>query len=128
MDDVKRWVNLAFVFGAMILGWFWSNTTSVILGLFDQRDFHILGEYVTLSVVIGIVLAIITTIVLYKNKTIYKKSIEVADEMKRVTWPTWDETKHAMKVVIITSIIVALILCIFDFCAEHLTALILKIG
>lgn len=128
MDEVKRWVNLSYVFIAILLSWLFVNFAKAVFGAASILDAQILGDHVTYSIVVGIVLALVVTIVLYKNRGIYDGSLHVAREMRKVTWPNWDETKYAMKVVIVTSLIVAVILFCFDLVARELTALILGIS
>lgn len=128
MDKVKRYVNLSFVFAAAVLTWFFVNLSKWAMGVFKIADIRLMGEYVTYSTVIGLVLAVIGTIILWRNPKIYGGAINVARETSKVTWPTFDETKSAMKVVVVTSVIVAGILFCFDFVAKELTALILGIN
>lgn len=128
MDEVKRYVNLSFVFGATIMAWFFVNLSKWAMGVFKIADVRLMGEYVTYSTIIGLVLAVVTTIVLWRNPKIYGGAINVARETRKVTWPTFDETKDAMKIVVVTCLIVACILFCFDFAAKELTGLILGIN
>ena len=127
MDDLRRWVNLAFLFGAIILWWLFANMTSSVLGILNIFDTRILGELVTMSTLIGGAIAIILVFALWRNVKIYESSLNVAREMKKVTWPNFEETKQATKVVIVTTIIVALILSGFDLVFKWLTDLILGV-
>jgi len=128
MDEVKRYVNISFVFVMMIMAWLLINIISTIFGLADISDSELMGENVRYSTVCGLILAIIGTVVLWRNSKIYNWALNVAYEMKKVTWPTMDETIYAMKVVIATSLIVALILTVFDLSAKFTTHWILGIG
>ena len=128
MDEVKRYVNLAFIVAAMIMAWLLTNVVKWGLGMFHIRDMNLMGEYVTIGSVTGIVLAVTTTVLLWKNARVYSWTLNVANEMKQVTWPTANETKYAMKVVIVMSCIVALILFCFDLVSKWLTGLILGIN
>jgi len=127
MDEVKRYVNLSYIIAAMIMSWFWMKLSAWVLSVAHVADVHLLGERVTYSTISGIVLGIITAVILWRSPKIYEGSLNVAREMKKVTWPNGEETKYAMKVVIATSLIVALILFCFDFAAKELTDLILGI-
>ena len=127
MGDLRRWVNLAFLFGAIILWWLFANMTSSVLGILNIFDTRILGELVTMSTLIGGAIAIILVFALWRNVKIYESSLNVAREMKKVTWPNFEETKQATKVVIVTTIIVALILSGFDLVFKWLTDLILGV-
>ena len=127
MDEVKRYVNLSFIIAAIIMSWFLMKFSSLILSLCNAPDERLMGEHVTYSTIAGILLAIVITVLLWKNSKVYEGALSVAREMKKVTWPTGDETKYAMKVVIAMSLIVAAILFGFDFVAKGLTDLILGV-
>lgn len=128
MDEVKRYVNLSFVFAAAVMTWFFVNLSKWAMGMFKIADVRLMGDYVTYSTVIGLLLAVVGTIVLWRNPKIYGDAINVARETRKVTWPSFDETKSAMKIVVVTSIIVATILFCFDFVAKELTGIILGIN
>ncbi len=127
MDEVKRYVNLSFIVAAMVASWLYVNIVSLLLAVLKISDIRILGENVTMATLIGIGLGILTMVLLWRNAKVYTWALNVAYEMKKVTWPTGDETKYAMKVVIIMAIIVACILFCFDMGAKTLTDLILGI-
>lgn len=128
MDEVKRYVNLSFIIACIIMSWFYMKFAAFIMGMFQLADERVMGERVTYSTVAGILLAIVTTVLLWRSPRIYEGSLNVAREMKKVTWPDAEETKYSMKVVIAMSVIVALILFVFDFCSKELTDLILGIN
>ena len=127
MNEVKRYVNLAFVIAAMVMFWFFMKFSELVLSLVQVNDLRLMGEHVTISTVIGGVVAVIVAFLMWRSPKIYEGSLNVAREMKKVTWPTNPETVYAMKVVVATSIIVALILFGFDFVAKEVTELILGI-
>ena len=128
MNEVKRYVNLAFIFAAMIMAWFFMKFSAFVMGLASVTDVRLMGEHVTYSTISGIVISIIVTILMWRSPKIYEGSLNVAREMKKVTWPTKSETVYAMKVVVATSLIVAAILFSFDVVAKELTELILGIN
>ena len=132
MEEVRRYVNIAYIFVAIISAWFFMKITALVFAVANASDAPIfeelLGTSVTYSTIIGIVLGAAFAIFLARNPKIYEGSLNVAHEMKKVTWPTSDETKYAMKVVIAMSLIVAAILFAFDFVAKELTELILGIN
>lgn len=128
MDEVKRYVNLAYIIAAIVMSWFFMNFAAWVLSVAHVNDTRLMGEHVTYSTIAGLVLGIIAAILLWRSPKIYEGSLNVAREMKKVTWPTGDETKYAMKVVIATALIVAAILFAFDFVAKWLTDLILGIN
>ena len=128
MDEVKRYVNLAFIIAALVMSWFYMQLAEWILSVFHVNDVQLMGAHVTYSTIAGIVLGVVTAIILSRRARVYEGALNVAREMKKVTWPTGDETKYAMKVVIITTIIVAMILFFFDVGAKLLTDKIFELG
>lgn len=127
MDDVKRYVNLAFIIAGIIMSWFLMKMSGWLMDELSFPDARLMGEHVTYSTIAGGVLAVIITVALWKWPKVYAGALNVAREMKKVSWPTFDETKHAMKVVVVFSCIIAAILFGFDFVAKELTDLILGI-
>ena len=125
MDEVRRYVNLAFIIAAMIMSWFCMKLSELVMAIIPITDRRLMGEHVTYSTIAGIILGVATAILLWRSPRIYEGALNVAREMKKVTWPTGDEVKYAMKVVIIMSLIVSIILFCFDFCAKQLTDAIL---
>ena len=49
---------------------------------------------------------------------------EVRQELSKVTWPSWNETKLATIVVIVTTLIIALVLGVLDLVWGALSSLI----
>jgi preprotein translocase subunit SecE len=70
------------------------------------------------------VTASVTAIVMYRNDRMYHLTNEVAQELKKVTWPTAKEVRAATLVVIVMAIISAIILGLFDFVWSNLTELV----
>lgn len=127
MNDIKRYVDLAFIFAAMIMSWFFMKFSESMLAVFSVTDTRLMGEHVTISTISGIVLGVVVAVMMWRNARIHEGAVAVASEMKKVTWPTSDETKYAMVVVVVMSVIVSAILFLFDFCSKQLTDLILGI-
>jgi len=132
MEEVRRYVNIAYIFVAIIAAWFFMKIVALVFAVANAPDAPIwddlLGSSVTYSTIIGIILGAVLAIALTRSPKVYEGSLNVAREMKKVTWPTADETKYAMIVVIVMSLIVAGILFAFDFVAKQLTELILGIN
>ena len=51
-------------------------------------------------------------------------AMEVGNELSKVTWPSWNETKLSTIVVIITTLIIAAILGLLDLAWGSLSSLI----
>ena len=78
------------------------------------NDFQILGEGWSLSTVIGFAVAAVAAVVVWRIPKTQTASLEVALELRRVTWPTLRETRAATVAVIVASFVAAIILGGFD--------------
>lgn len=126
MNPNRRWIALFFfLFGLLV----WILTDKFISTIlfwvgFDHFNLHLLGERFTLTTLVGLITALTLTLWMYRHPTISSLSNEVVVELKKVTWPTAQETRSATLVVIITVFIMAFFLGIFDlFWSKLLNAL-----
>ncbi len=69
-------------------------------------------------------IAILVTVVMYRNDRFYTLANEVSGELKKVTWPTGKEVRAATFVVIVMAIISAIILGLFDLLWSQLTDMV----
>jgi preprotein translocase SecE subunit len=107
-------VGFFFIASAMVVAFVLSQAFASLLAVLKVTDSAILGDRVTLSVLLGVVIAAAAaggTFVWPKTKNYISA---VADELNKVNWPSWAETKVNTLVVIATSIIAAMILGVFD--------------
>lgn len=117
---LERWVQLAFVVAALTLIWLADHLISGIWYLFADPDEALVSAG---SVVTGIVGAIL----LYRNRPAYTLIHDVVEELSKVTWPTRKETSQSTVVVVITSLVAALILFMFDSVWSAVTDLVYKV-
>jgi preprotein translocase subunit SecE len=113
--NVKRYVNIGFVFGGLIAWMILAPFFAWALELISPKvNFAILGADFRLSNILGLAAAVAGTALLFAKESVHTGAIEIANELSKVTWPKWTETRNATTIVIITTIIVALILGLFD--------------
>jgi preprotein translocase subunit SecE len=122
--DPKRLVLIFFVFAAIALAVFLERLVGFTLSALRMADPAILGEDWTLSTVIGYGVAAFAAVVTWKSARIQHLGLEVAGELKKVTWPSMRETRAATIAVVVASFIAAVILGTFDFVWARLSALI----
>lgn len=127
--QVKRYVNMAFVLGAllawMMLSPFFAWLIELIAPAWDKP---LIGVGFRVSNVLGLVGASVFAIWAWTNENVYGQAIEIGNELSKVTWPKWEETRISTIVVIVTTLIVAIILGLFDFVWAKITGLIYQIG
>jgi preprotein translocase subunit SecE len=108
-------VHAMFLSGGVLLFFLLQWTADWIWGYFARHP----PEFAIQAVALLGALAIGVT--MYRNERVYSLANDVASELKKVTWPTWKETKAATLVVIVTVVICATLLFIFDAAWSWLT-------
>ena len=111
-------VHLMYLCGAVLLFYVLQWSIDWIWGYFGSppSEFNITA--------IAAVVAIVVGISFYRSDRIYGLANEVAQELKKVTWPTAKEVRAATIVVIVMAVVSAIILGLFDFVWSNLTELV----
>ena len=112
---------VAFVVFDKTLKWIWAELKPTV-------DYALLGSYVTLTSAIALGLAVLFTLFLYKKPGVFPYLSEVVAELKKVTWPSWDETKRSTVVVIVFTILLSAYLAAFDWVWQHITQFLTTLG
>lgn len=121
VEQPKRIVAIAYVAAALVLGIFLERVIALALAYTRVNDFAIFGDW-SLSTVIGFGVAAIAAIVIWRIPRTQAVSLEVALELRRVTWPSLRETRAATVAVIVASTVAAVILGLFDMVWSWLSA------
>ncbi|MCA9526940.1 MAG: preprotein translocase subunit SecE [Myxococcales bacterium] len=125
MDASKRLVNLFFAASTLIAWFIFAKLLASVFVMVGMRDHHLLGKQFTSSTLIGALAAVAALMWTWRHVRFRPLVNEVADELVKVTWPSWEETRNQTRITIVVSIVVALILWVFDQVFGNLTALIL---
>jgi preprotein translocase subunit SecE len=120
----SRWVSIGFALGGILLALLLSKALGGILAWFRIPDYAIVGASITATTVGAWAIAGVATVFAWRNERYNMLANEVVQELRKVTWPTWVETRAATVVVIITTIIISIILYFFDMVWSGLTGLI----
>ncbi len=120
----SRWVTIGFTLAGVLLAIVLTKALAGVLDLFRIPDYAVVGGHITVSVIVGWVAAAVITVMYYRNEKYNTLAHEVVQELKKVTWPTWPETRAATVVVIIATVIISIMLYLFDFVWSGLTGLI----
>ena len=91
----------------MLLAWILSKSIDWIWGYFAKPQSMTVGT-------IAVVVAGVVTLIAWKNERLFTLLSEVAGELKKVTWPTRQETINSTMIVIFTTLLAAGILGLFD--------------
>ena len=114
---LERWVQFAFVAIAGLTFFIGDKLISFVWSYFDTpQDLVVSGA--------AAILGILTGYLLYRHPKVRPLADEVAGELSKVTWPSRRETWYSTIVVIVTSIIAAVYLGLFDTLWSAFTDLI----
>jgi preprotein translocase subunit SecE len=121
VEQPKRIVAIAYVVAALAIGVFLEKVLALVFGYLRVNDFEVFGGW-SLSTILGFVLAAVVAIVVWRIPRTQTVSLEVALELRRVTWPTLRETRAATIAVIVASAVSAVVLGLFDMVWSWLSA------
>ena len=119
-----RWVTLGFVALGVLAAIVLSKALAATVGLarLTQYDYALLGPKVTLTTAFAWLVCLVATVWAYREERWHTLGTEIVQELRKVVWPKWDETKSATVVVTITTIIIALLLYFFDAIWSYVTS------
>jgi preprotein translocase subunit SecE len=124
VEQPKRYVAIFYVLAAIALGKFLEKVISLVLSYGRLNDANVLVEGWTVSTLLGFALAAVVAVVAWRIPKTQAVSLEIALELKRVTWPSLRETRAATIAVVVASFIASIILGVFDFIWGRLSALV----
>jgi preprotein translocase subunit SecE len=125
---VARYVNMAFVGTGLLMWVVLSKFFGWAMGLVSAAvNRPLIGVNFRLADLLGLVVAIAVTLYLRRHERVSAFTMEVGNELSKVTWPTWQETRLSTIVVIVVTIVIAAILGLFDSVWAFLSALVYKV-
>jgi preprotein translocase subunit SecE len=113
-EQPRRYVVIAFALAALVVGFFLEHVLINVFAATRVNDSVLFAGY-TVSTVLGFGAAVVLAVVLWRLPRTRTLSLQVAEELRRVTWPSFRETRAATVAVIVASAIAAVILGVFDF-------------
>lgn len=120
----QRAVAVLFVIGSILAGVFARSLVLAIMG-YGSYPNPLLGGLVPLSTLIGVIVAIVSMAVLLRNEKASVFTDSVVAELRRVTWPTREETFGNTGIVVGATIFFATLLSAYDFFWAKLTGIFL---
>jgi preprotein translocase subunit SecE len=119
----KSLVAVGYVVLGILSGFFLEHVLAAVFGSFGPTQpltRPLFGEW-TWSTVIGLGIAGATGLYLWVTPKTHDVSLDVAAELRKVTWPSLAETRAATIAVIVASLIAAVLLGMFDVFWQFLT-------
>ena len=127
--EPKRMVGIALVALAVAGGMFLEQVARVTFAALKWNDPQILGiDELTLTALIGFALAVGVAVYVYMNPKLREGGLDIAAELKRVSWPSLAETRVSTVAVVIASLVSSLILFFFDFVASKVMTIWVPAG
>jgi preprotein translocase subunit SecE len=109
--DPTRLVVISYLVFALILTLFFDHLLELLFARVGVRNPEIVdGLGWRVSTLIGVLLAFGGAIFGWVNPKTKTLSLEVANELMRVTWPSWEETRVSTMAVVVASVIAAAVL------------------
>lgn len=124
VQGTQRYVIFAYLAMGILL---WLTLDRLFAAGFDLAGvapIPLIGNRFTLGSLVALVVAAGAGVFTYKNEKASVFSTEVVEELLKVTWPSRKETYNSTIVVIVTTVIISLILGLFDLVWAELTGLI----
>jgi|JI6StandDraft_1071083.scaffolds.fasta_scaffold257780_1 preprotein translocase subunit SecE len=120
----QRFVILAFVVAALLSGIVTQSAIVATVDFFAWTDRRLLG-LVNASVATAVVVTVATFFGLLRNQQAVKFTDEVVGELRKVTWPSREETVRATTTVILTTLFVAALIGLYDLLWKNVADLFL---
>lgn len=117
---LERWVQFAFIGVALVAFYLLDKIIPLVWDIWADPD-------PTVTTAIAAIAGILLGLFLYRHQKVNDFSHDVAGELSKVTWPTRKETWANTVVTVITSVIAAIILFVFDMMWSSITDLIYKV-
>ncbi|GEJ57272.1 hypothetical protein AMYX_20130 [Anaeromyxobacter diazotrophicus] len=113
-----------FVLAALAVGVFLEKILGLAFSYARWNDPALFGEDWTLTTVLGYGIAVAAAVVAWRATRVRTVSLEVASELKKVTWPTLRETRAATVAVVVATFVAAIVLGVFDYVWAKLSSLV----
>lgn len=110
--DRQRLVVISYLVFGIILALFFGHMFDMALAALGVKNAQVVEglSELKLANVLGFALALALGVWAWTNPKMKSLSNEVAEELMRVTWPSWDETRASTVAVVIASLVAAFIL------------------
>lgn len=109
----QRYVLLIFVAIALLVGVSAQSAFGALVDQFDFLDQRRL-EFINDTTILSIVFAVATFVGLIRTMRAITYFDEVVDELFKVTWPTREETLRAATTVVVTTVLIASVIGLYD--------------
>jgi preprotein translocase SecE subunit len=125
MGSDKKWIYLSYLGATLLCAWVLDQTLRLVAGQLRIRNPMVLGVLPATAVIAGVVM-VAAAYYYFRQPKVENFSAEVAQELRKVTWPDKNHAGRATLVVVVLVIIMAVVLGIFDWICTKLLTLVLR--
>jgi len=122
--EPKRIVAIFYFFAAVVVGIFLEKILGLVFSYARLNDVAVLGDEWTLSTLLGYGIAAALAVLAWRSPRINAVSMQVAQELGRVSWPNLRETRASTVAVVVFTFVAAFLLGIFDLVWSRLSSLV----
>ena len=122
--EPKRVVAIFYFFAAVVVGIFLEKILGLAFSYARWNDVAVLGDEWTLSTLLGYGIAAALAVLAWRSPRINAVSMQVAQELERVSWPNLRETRASTVAVVVFTFVAAFLLGIFDLVWSRLSSLV----
>lgn len=126
MENVSRYVSIAYIVLGVILAWVLARSFELLLGLAGPSADPALLADLKLSALLGVLASVALIVGVNRSERASTYVNEVAMEMTKVAWPTMDEIKKSSWTVISVSLIISVCIFLTDLFWQLLTGAIFR--
>lgn len=124
MRQKSTFVGLFFVATGALLAFVLHLAIASIFGVARVNNTPVLGDGFPLSALLGTIIGLGAGLGAFMAPRTKGLAGEVIDELNKVHWPSGEETRVNTAVVIVTSVVAALILGVFDITFGQLSTML----
>ena len=119
--DPKRLVVVAYLVFGLVIMLFLSHLLDMVAGRFGVPNGRLLeGLDFKLTDIAAFLITVGAGVFSWVNERTHAISLDVANELMRVTWPSWEETRLSTMAVVFASLIAAVVLYGIDMLSYKL--------
>jgi preprotein translocase subunit SecE len=122
--EPKRVVAIFYFFAAVVVGIFLEKVLALGFSYARLNDVAVFGDDWTLSTVLGYGIAAALAVLAWRSPRVNAVSMQVAQELERVSWPNLRETRASTVAVVVFTFVAAFLLGIFDLVWSRLSSLV----
>jgi preprotein translocase subunit SecE len=122
--EPKRVVAIFYFFAAVVVGIFLEKILGLGFSYARLNDTAVLGDDWTLTTLLGYGIAALLAVLAWRSPRVNAVSMQVAQELERVSWPSLRETRASTIAVVIFTFVAAFLLGIFDVVWSRLSSLV----